>query len=291
MSAALVAGRARLDAVVVNAETPRNAVTGASHGFLTRDGTHPLELLEIAKGQLATYDTVRYVVGTATAVKATEGGFGVELDDGSSLATERLIIATGYRDELDRLNLPGVEDVYGRSVFPCPFCDGYEHRDERLAIFGGDGVEMFVPVIRVWSKDIVVFTNGASLDAAVLSGLERNCVDVVSARIASLISEEGALQAVELSGGDRVEREAGFVWDDPSVPNTDFAQALGVTLTTNDWGMEVLDVESDGRSRVPGLYVIGDSKNGFTGVVAAASEGSACAEAIVHDLAQKRWAG
>ena len=288
MSAALIAGRARLRAVVVNTETPRNAVTTASHGFLTRDGTHPTELLEIAKQQLTKHETVRYVHATATDLSDVDGRFAIDLADGASLTAEWVIIATGYRDDLSRLNLPGIEDVYGKSVYPCPFCDGFERRDERLAVFGGPGVDFFVPVVRVWSEDLVVFTNGAPIGTDARDALERK-VRVVEDRVARLISRDGNLKAVELSTGEQIEREAGFVADDPSVPNTDFAERLGVTKTTNDWGMQVLDVDATGKSAVQGVYVVGDSKNGFTGLIAAASEGAACAEAIAHELADERW--
>ena len=145
MSAALIAGRARLETVVINAEAPRNAVTMASHGFLSRDGVHPSELLAVAKEQLRKYETVRYIARSAARVGADGVGFAIGLSDGTTVSANRVVIASGYVDDLARLELPGIEEVYGKSVFPCPFCDGYEHRDERLAVFGREGLEHFVP--------------------------------------------------------------------------------------------------------------------------------------------------
>jgi thioredoxin reductase len=136
MSAALVAGRAMLRTVIVNAENPRNQVTTGSHGFLTRDGVHPREILAVGKEQLAKYETVEYVQGTVGAVRGhVDGGFTADLGDTKVLRTKRIVIATGYRDDLSELKLVGIEDVYGRSVYPCVFCDGFEQRNKRLALF------------------------------------------------------------------------------------------------------------------------------------------------------------
>jgi len=289
MSAALVAGRARLRTIIVNAEAPRNAVTTASHGFLTRDGAHPTELLAVSKEQLTKYKTVRYVFGRAIGVSRHAAGFEVELSDGARFVATRIIVATGHRDELARLRLPGIEAVYGKSVYPCPFCDGYEHRDERLAVFGGEGIEHFVPVVRVWSEDVVVFTNGVSLSPGVVAAMAQRGVRVVQEPVARLRSEGGALQAVELSDGERIPRDSGFIGEDYSTPATNFLEVLGVPLTQNDWGMEVPDVDSVGKSKVPGVYAIGDARSGFGGLIAAANEGSECMSNIVHEIAAERW--
>lgn len=289
MSAALTAGRALLDTVIVNAESPRNAVTTASHGFLTRDGAHPTELLTVAKQQLATYETVRYLNDTATAATATDAGFDVGLTSGEQLAAERLIVATGYVDDLSQLELAGIEDVYGKSVYPCIFCDGFEHRRERLALFGREEAVHYAPMVRLWTDDLVVFTNGAALSRDQLADLERNGVNVRTEPIRRLESADGKLVVIELATGERVERDAGFISDDYSKPSTTFAETLGVTHSTNDWGMTVLDATDTGGTSIPGLHVIGDARTGFSGLIAAAAEGAACAETIVHEIAAQRW--
>ncbi len=289
MSAALVAGRARLKTVVVNSENPRNAVTTASHGFLTRDGVHPLELLRIGKEQLQKYRTVRYETVASTDVRKQGDKFRIELSNGDLFEAKRVIIATGFKDDLTRLNLPGIEAVYGKSVYPCPFCDGFEHADEALAVFGGPGVEHFVPVVKVWSTDLVVFTNGEQLSPEANLSLERNDVRIVEEPISRLISNNGKLTAIELASGERVKREAGFIADDCSIPSSDFAESLGVTKVKNDWGMDVLEADAAGKTNVYGVFVAGDAKNGFGGLVLSANEGSVCAESIVHEIAQERW--
>lgn len=290
MSAALIAGRGLLKTVVVNAERPRNIVTTASHGFLSRDGVHPRELLAVSKEQLKKYESVRYIAGLVARVAKDGAGFEVELEDGTLLHSKRLVLATGYRDELSMLSLPGVEEVYGKTVYPCVFCDGFEHRGERLAVFSKSGEDYYVPMVRNWSKDVALFTNGTAVDPERKALLEGRGVQVVQAKVAKLISTQGRLQAVELVSGARVERDAGFISDDYSVPATPFAEQLGVGKAQNDWGMEVLDVLPSGASKVDGLYVVGDARSGFGGLMASAAEGAACMEGIVHELAAQRWA-
>lgn len=289
MSAALVAGRARLRTLVINAEQPRNAVTTAAHGFLTRDGVHPMELLALAKAELGKYPTIHYVQDTAEEVSKHEGGFAVRQANGATLQTKRVILATGYQDDLDLLRLPGVRDVYGKSVYPCPFCDGYEHRDERLAIFGSQGVEHFVPIVRMWSEDIVVFTNGVILEPPVKTQLVQRGIPVEEEPVIHLHTENGTLRAVEIAGGIQIERDAGFIADDYTKPAVHFDEALGVQKTTNDWGAVVAEADADGKTNIEGVYIIGDAKNGFGGIVASAAEGSKCAAAIVHEIATERW--
>lgn len=288
-SAALVAGRARLKTLLVDAGAPRNAVSHASHGFLTRDGAHASDLRRVALEQLRKYPSVRPVQATVDAVRAVEGGF--ELRFGEEIWTAgRLVVATGYRDQLAAAGIPDLQEVYGTSVFPCPFCDGFEHGDQALALFGGEVAGHMAPMLRIWSDDIVVFTNGRKLDPEVVSSLADHGVPVEDRPILRLHHDGGVLTGVELDDGRVVPRQAGFLGEDIAVPATSFAADLGVGETENDWGMSVLDVDEHGKSAVQGLYVVGDARSGFGGIPAAAYQGWDCMVHIVHELAAERWA-
>ena len=290
MSAALIAGRALLDTVVINAEMARTHVTGASHGFLTRDGAHPSEILAVAKSQLEKYETVTYRVGVVAGIERHTNGFEITDDTGNRIMAERLIIATGHRDDLAQLSIEGIENVYGNSVYPCVFCDGLEHHGERIALFGGADAVHYAPMVSMWTRDLTVFTNGRELSASSIRELELRGVAVHRERIVRLHASHGTLASVELSSGERIERDAGFIADDYSTPATAFAQELGVGSRQNDWGMTELDADDLGKTSVDNLWVIGDAKTGFSGLIAAAAEGAACAESIVHTIAADRWA-
>lgn len=288
-SAALVAGRTRMKTAFINAESPRNFVTTASHGFLTRDGAHPSEILIVAKEQLQKYPSVNYIKNQVSDVARTPAGFSATIADGQILRGKKMVIATGHRDNLSELALPGIEDVYGKSVYPCPFCDGFEHADQALAIFGHSVVGHFVPMMRVWSQDLVVFSNGKPLDPQTKAQLEAKGVPVEEGKVVALISIKGKLAHVELEDGRKIARQSGFVVEEFSAPATDFAEQLGVIPNEeNDWGMKEL-AGASGTTNVPGLYVIGDARIGFSGIAAAVAEGGFCVEMMLHELAMERW--
>ncbi|MBV7337324.1 NAD(P)/FAD-dependent oxidoreductase [Chloroflexi bacterium TSY] len=292
MSAALVAGRALLNTLVVNAESPRNMVTTASHGFLTRDGVHPLELMEIAKQQLEKYDTVTYMKGFVTDVEKLEKGFQVTTGDGKTFTTDNIIFATGYKEDVGKSNLPGIEKVYGKSVYPCPFCDGWEHRGQKLALFDDTEIALeFAKIIANWSNDLIIFTNGKQAISAENKRLLQNGgISVVEEPIAELMADDqGGLQFVLLENGAKVAREAGFLMNTYQEPSTYLPEKLGVLKTASVWGMEMLDADESGKTSIEGLYIVGDAKTGFSGIVAAANDGASCVEAIVHDRVAAYW--
>jgi thioredoxin reductase len=288
MAAALVAGRALLDTVVINSETPRNAVTRASHGYLTRDGVHPLELLRIAKEQLSPYDTVAYRRDTVAGIERSGANFVVTTEQHTVFEAERILFATGSQEDVAGVGIAGLVDVYGTSVFPCPFCDGWEQRRKPLALFGaGAWGAAFAKTVAHWSSDLILFTHGdATLSATDASALARNGVRVETNRIAFLDHVEGVLTAVVLEDGRRIERRAGFVFDTGEEPATSLPETLGVPRSEDG----SYQADAVGRTRVDGVYVVGDSRTGFGGLMAAAAEGSGAAEMIVHDIIDARWA-
>jgi thioredoxin reductase len=287
MSAALVLGRGLMKTVIINEEKPRNLITQASHGFLTRDGFHPSEFLEIAKRQLEQYKTVTYKKDSVVQVEKNELGYKVKTNEGDVFVAKRILFATGYKDNLAAINLNGIEAVYGKTVFPCPFCDGWERKNESLALFGSEeGVGHFAKIISNWTNDLIVFTNDKKpIGSAEKETLKRNNIKVVEEKIETLISENGCLKEVRLINGESIKRTGGFLFSTGEKQATDIPEKLGVevseigTYQANDWG----------KTTIEGIYVIGDAKNNFTGIIGAASEGSLVAEMIIHEIIEERW--
>lgn len=288
MNAALVFGRALMSTVIVNEEKPRNLVTQASHGFLTRDGFHPSEFLQVAKEQLEQYETVVYQKGVVEQVDKTETGFNVTTNDGTTYHTKRIVFATGYKDNLSKIGLNGIEKVYGKTVYPCPFCDGWERRNEPLALFGKDeGVEHFAKTISNWTNDLIIFTNGEKpIGNEAKAILKKNNIKVVEEEIIELLSEDGNLKEVQLADGERIKRTGGFLFSCGEKQSTDIPAKLGVEY--GEWG-GIYQTNDWGKSKVEGLYIIGDAKNNFTGVIGAAAEGSRVAEMITQEIIEERW--
>src|SRR5262245_37275609 len=140
LSAALVLGRSRRRVLVCDGGEPRNASSPVAHGLLTRDGTPPFELLRIGREQLAPYTTVRFEAGCIRRVERADGGFVATKEDGEAVRSRRILLATGIVDELPAI--PGFRELWGVSVLHCPYCHGWEVRDQPIACYG-NGPEAF----------------------------------------------------------------------------------------------------------------------------------------------------
>ncbi|MEP6592795.1 MAG: NAD(P)/FAD-dependent oxidoreductase, partial [Acidobacteriota bacterium] len=165
LSAALILGRCRRRVLVCDTGRPRNAASHALHGYLTRDGLPPSEFLAIGRKELERYDTVEFRPIGAVAAECIDSRFQVTLEDGTVALSRKLLIATGVVDHLPEID--GITELYGRSVFHCPYCDGWELRDQPVAIYGqgqrGVGLSL---ELTAWTRDIVLCTDGpAEIDA------------------------------------------------------------------------------------------------------------------------------
>jgi thioredoxin reductase len=159
LSAALVLGRCRRSVVVVDSGKPRNAVTETMHGFLTRDGISPAEFLRLAKADLERYPNVALREGEVRAVTERSGGFDIDISGETILRCKKVLLAMGVVDSLPEL--PDFAKFYGKTLFHCPYCDGWEFRDRRIAAYGQEerGVKLAL-TLTAWSPDIVLLTNG-----------------------------------------------------------------------------------------------------------------------------------
>ncbi|HEU0053113.1 MAG TPA: NAD(P)/FAD-dependent oxidoreductase, partial [Longimicrobium sp.] len=160
LAAALQLARARRKVVVVDAGLPRNRFAHASHGFLGQDGRAPADILADARAQLRAYPTAELRTGTATAARAEDGAFVVELASGEVLRSRKLVLATGIVDELP--DVPGVRERWGRTVLHCPYCHGFEVGDGRLGVLATGEMSLHQALLLPdWSGDVTLFVNGA----------------------------------------------------------------------------------------------------------------------------------
>ncbi|UOR10393.1 NAD(P)/FAD-dependent oxidoreductase [Halobacillus amylolyticus] len=285
LSAALVLGRSRRKVVVIDEGNPRNSVTFKTHGYLTRDGIKPKELRTIAKQQLTEYRNVSCIEDVVEKVEQQGHTFNVWTQKGNMFQSRRVIMATGMIEELP--DIPGVRDVYGKSVFPCPYCDGWERREEPLAVFGGEEKAVdFTKLIYNWSKDLIVFTNGTPRfdDCQKRELIDYNIL-VVESPITKLQSTKGKLEKVLVQSGEMFHRTGGFLVDTGEKQASAIPKDLGVPK--NERG----GYESDdhGLTGVEGLYVIGDAKNAFVGLAGAVGEGYEAGVVINHELVLEDW--
>lgn len=279
LSAAQILGRCRRTVVVCDAGHPRNAASHALHGYLTRDGVEPAEFLRLAREELRPYETVEVRRTQVTDARRIDEEFEVTLASGERLMSRKLLFATGVVDELP--NLEGFSQFYGTSVFHCPYCDGWENRDQPLAIYGrGESGSGLALELLLWSQNLVLCTDGpAELTAEERERLAHHQIALNENKIARLEGNDGALARVVFVNGESLAVHAMF-FSTGNHPASDLPQKLGCQLT--DQGcVRTYDYE---QTDVPGLYVAGDASRFVQFVIVAASEGAQAAVAINKEL-------
>jgi thioredoxin reductase len=279
LSAALLLGRCRRRVLVLDDGRPRNAASCGVHGFLTRDGTPPAELLRIAREQLAPYTSVRLRSGHVADARRTGDGFELALDDGARFTCRTLVLATGVVDRLP--DIPGFEHYYGRGVYPCPYCDGWEMRDRPLAAYGdAPAVARLGLALTTWSRDVIVCVDDErALDERSRRELQATGVRVVAQPIVGLEGDGERLEALRLRDGSRLARAAVFFTFGVQQRSA-LAARLGCRVTP-DAGAETDDRCATG---VPGLFVAGDASRDVAFAIVAAAEGAEAAVAANKHL-------
>jgi thioredoxin reductase len=279
LSAALVLARARRSVAVLDAGQPRNAPAAHMQGYLSRDGMPPTELLEIGRAEVLGYGA-HLVDATVDGISRHGTGFRVSLNDGRVLDGRRLLVATGLRDELP--DVPGLHERFGRDLLHCPYCHGYEVRDQKLGVLGGTpGAVQHALLLRQWSADVVYFPHTDELSDEEREQLRAREIDVVEGPVAGLAVEDDRLLGVRLATGTVVERAAVFVR--PRFhPNNQLLVELGCPVDDQGWIL----VDATGRTGAPGVWAAGNAVNPRAQVITAAGEGSAAAIAINADLVE-----
>lgn len=279
LSAALILARACRTAIVFDTAHPRNVVVPHLHGLLSRDGVPPLELLRVAREDLARYQTVQIEHVEVTSARCMSPGFEVTLATGRTCRSRKLLIATGVADDVP--DIPGLRDFYGTSVFHCPFCDAWEVRGQPIAVYGrgarGHGLAL---EMLGWTHDLVLCTDGpADLDDAQRLELARNGIVIREERVVRLEGRKGVLGCIRFAAGGPLARRALFFTNGQHQVSS-LAQNLGCVF--NDKG--TVRTGRHESTTVSGLYVAGDASRDVQWVVIAAAEGAEAAYAMTLDL-------
>jgi thioredoxin reductase len=277
LSAALMLGRCRRHVLVCDRGEPRNRRSRALHGYLTRDGIDPPSLNDLGRRELAAYGVAFRCVGV-TGARRDGASYRVSLANGAEERARFLLLATGVVDDLPAIS--GFEECYGRSIFHCPYCDGWEWRDRPLAALGrGKEIAGLALGLKTWSADVVACTHGAPLERRLRERLARNGIAVRTEPIAALEHEAGELVALKLASGESMARDALFFATDQH-PQSPLAVALGCTLTRR--GAVKTGTLCD--TNVDRVFVAGDASRDAQFAVVAAAEGVKAAVAINRAL-------
>ena len=280
LSAALMLGRSCRSVVVFDSGHPRNAASHAMHGFLSRDGMPPLEFLRLAREELRRYETVSVRDAEVVAAECQQDKrFAVTLQDGERIICRKLLLATGVVDNVP--DIPRIREFYGRSVFHCPYCDGWEVRGQPIAIYGnGDRGFGLSLELTGWSRDLVLCTDGPSeIDDKDRGRLASHGIEVREDRIAELDGHDGQLRDIVFADGSRLARHALFFTTGQS-QRSNLLVRLGCEF--NEKG--TVRTGKYETTHLPGLFVAGDASRAVQWVVVAAAEGAEAAFAINSDL-------
>jgi thioredoxin reductase len=275
-------GRCRRRVLVCDTGEPRNRWSHAVHGFLTRDGTPPAAFLAIAREELRPYTTVELRDTRVVDAAPARPGFLVRCEDGRTIRSRKLLLATGVVDEIPPV--PGIEALYGRSVHHCPYCDGWEWRDQPLASYGrGDAGAGLAIGLSVWSRDVLLCTDGrASMSKRMRTRLEAMEIRIRSERIVRLEGRDGLLDRIVFQSGQAEARRALF-FSNGQHQASDLPARLGCRFT-KEGAVATGKCEA---TNVPGLYVCGDASKEAQFVVVAAAEGAEAGMAINKALLEE----
>ena len=274
MAATLQLVRARRSVLVIDAGERRNRFASHSHGFLGQDGVPPGEIAANARRQLEAYPTLSWLEGRAEAVTGQVDEFTVTTSDGLSHQGRRILVATGVADQLPAVE--GLAERWGKAVFHCPYCHGYELGQGRIGVVATGPMSVHQAELLTDWGDVTLLVNGAvELSQEARSTLERRAVTIEEAPIGRI---EGTADVVTADG--RLLRFAGLFTATRTSPSSSLAEAIGCVLEETPMGVQVR-TDSENKTSVTGIFACGDVARAPHSVSLAVGSG-AMAGAQVH---------
>lgn len=283
LSAAVTLAAARRSVLVVDAGSPRNAASSALHGFLSREGTSPLELLAAGREELRARGG-EFLKGTAVAASGNSGEFTVHLQDGQTLTSRRVLIASGFGDELP--DVPGVRERWGRDVVHCPYCHGWELRHRTVGVLATESAAVQEALLfRQWSQNVILFQHTMpEPSTAEREQLAARSIKIVEGGVKALRIMEDALTGVALDTGRVIPCEALVVSPKP-ITDSPLLQSLGLQDRRSDGpANQYLKTDESGGTAIAGVWAAGNVTDPEAQVITAAASGVKAASAINADL-------
>lgn len=279
LSAAMALGRALRKVLIIDSGKPCNRQTPHAHNFLTQDGEKPAVIAAKAKAQVMQYRTIQFHNGLAVSGKKTEKGFIIRMQSGAGITGRKLIFATGLKDKMP--DIKGFSECWGISVIHCPYCHGYEVRHQPTGILAnGDMAFHYARLIRNWTKDLTLFTNGAStLTPAQKEKITWHNIPVIEKEIASLAHENGHIRQIVFK--DHTHFDLKVIYARPDVEqHCHIPEALGCTLTEQGF----IQVDMFQKTSIADVFACGDSTSMMRSVANAVATGS-----IAGAVANNEW--
>lgn len=279
LNAAIVLGRCRRKVLVFDTEQYRNRHSHGIHNYLTRDDILPKDFLEICQKELEKYSVQKCRKKVTNARKNDEGVFVVKDESGTMYYSKKLLIATGLWDTLP--DIEGFREFFGKSVFHCPYCDGWEVRDKKIGVYARnkEGWELALN-LKTWSDNISLYTDGKrKIKPEQQEYLDANEIPVITNPIAKLKGEHGKLQKIIFKNGEERECDALF-FVNGYTQQCNIAEAFGCEVNRKG----VIVTNRLQQTNIEGLYVAGDASKDMHFVVVAGAEGAKAGVTINKEL-------
>ena len=269
LSAAMSLGRALRNVLIIDSGAPCNRQTPHSHNFITQDGKTPKQISTLAKEQVSQYKTVTFYEGTAANAIKKENGFEIKTQADDLFYSKKLIVATGLKEIMP--DLKGFAACWGISVIHCPYCHGYEVRNEKTGILGnGDPGFEFARLVSNWTKDLKLYTNGKStLTEEQTEKLKKHNIAVVETEIRSFEHKNGYAQNIVFN--DNSKTTITVIYARPALTqHSDIASLIGCELTEQGR----IKVDTSQLTTISGVFACGDCSNSSRDIALAVSSGT-----------------
>lgn len=281
LSAAMALGRALRNVLIIDSGLPCNRQTPHSHNFITQDGEKPGAIADKAKVQVLNYDTVRFLDGLAVSGQKTEKGFMIHTESGAGFIGKKLVFATGIKDIMP--DIKGFSECWGISVIHCPYCHGYEVKNEKIGILAnGDFAFHYAQLVRNWTKDLAVFTNGKStLTQQQTDKITMHNIPVMEKEIAFLKHENGNIQQVVFKDHSTFDLKALY-----SRPVFEQHCKIPETLSCDLTEQGLVKVDMLQKTSVPGVFACGDNASMMRSVAYAVSAGNIVGAMVNNEMTE-----
>ena len=279
LSAGLALGRSLRSVLIIDSGKPCNRQTPHSHNFLTQDGQTPAAIAAVGRQQVEKYETVKFFSGLATGGRKTSSGFEIQTDSGRNFTARKLIFASGIRDIMPAID--GFAECWGISVIHCPYCHGYEVRNQPTGILGnGEYAYEFSSFILNWTRDLTVFTNGpTTLSEEQSAKLKGHNVKVVEIEIQTLAHTNGYLDKIIFKDGTSIGVKALYARPDFE-QHCPIPEMLGCEFTEEGY----IKIDSFQKTAVPGVFACGDNTTRMRSVANAVGMGTLAATVVNKEI-------
>ncbi|RLJ33663.1 thioredoxin reductase [Chryseobacterium sp. 7] len=284
LSAGMSLGRSLRNVLIMDNGKPCNRQTPHSHNFITHDGKTPAEIAKLAKEDVEKYETVQFYNGKAVKTSKADEGFEVEISSGEKFYTKKLILASGVKDLMP--DIPGFAECWGISVIHCPYCHGYEVKDQITGILSnGDMAYELSKLIFNLTKNLTLFTNGkATLSKEQIEKLNQNKITLNEDEIKEVKHEGGSIQKIVFKNGKEIPLQALYA-KIPFEQNVNVSDDLGCELTEQGF----IKVDMMQKTNIPGVFACGDNVTMMRSVANAIAQGNFAGAVVNKELTDEEF--